>query len=112
MSCSGFPKACDLRTSVNIQRATLGEDAIGGRVKSWATIESPWVAWESNSGSENMYAGGRRSTSAHTITLRHTDLLASDRIEKDGTVYNIVFVLDIKQRGVWLKVGLAEGVPP
>lgn len=112
MACNGLPSVCDLRTSVNIQRATTSTDALGGRAKSWTTIESPWVMWEDGGGSEGSYAGGRRSTVGHSVTLRKTDLLPSDRIERNGVVYNITYVSDIKQRGVWLKVGLAEGVPP
>jgi SPP1 family predicted phage head-tail adaptor len=112
MSCDGFPSSCELRTLVNIQRATPSEDALGGRLKSWTTIESPYAKWEDGGGSEGSYAGGRRSTVGHTITIRKTDVKASDRIELNGVAYNITYIGDIKQRGVWLKIGLTEGVPP
>lgn len=111
MSCVGFPSACDLRTAIEIQRSGTVEDSLGGRSKSWTTIERPWVKWTDNGGSESSYAGGRQSTTSHTIYLRKTNLLASDRIKFGNLIYNISYVTDINQRGVWLKVGLQEGVP-
>ena len=111
MSCSGFPSACDLRTVVEIQRSGSTTDELGGRIKSWSTIESPWCKWVDSGGSEGSYAGGRRSTTSHTIYVRKTDLKASDRIKRGNVIYNISYVTDINQRGVWLKVGLEEGVP-
>lgn len=111
MSCAGFPSACDLNVVIEIQRSGAVEDSLAGRAKSWTTIEPTWCKWEDNGGGEGGYAGGRRSTTSHTIYVRFTDLRASDRIKRGSVIYNIDYVTNVKQRNVWLKVGLQEGVP-
>lgn len=109
MSASTFPSACDLRTRIEIQRFTESVDAIGGRSRTWGTIETCWASYEEGKGKEISFADGKKSIVWATLYIRYTDITAKDRILIDGLPVNISSVNDIQRRKMWLKITLEEG---
>lgn len=109
--CNGLPTACDLRTLLTVERVSATPDGRGGRTRVWSTHETVWASVAEGGGGEGTYAGGRRSTADYAATIRYTDITAKDRVIYEGGVYNIAFVVDIKMRRQWLKIGLKLGEP-
>lgn len=110
MSASTFPSACDLRTKIDIQRFAASEDSIGGRSRTWSTIETCWAKYEEGIGAEIAFADGKKSVVSAKIYIRYTDITAKDRVLIDGIPLNISSVNDIQRRKMWLKITLQEGV--
>ncbi len=108
--CSG-----DLRHRVTIQAEARTPDEGGGAALSWDDLASVWAGIRPASGSERWQAGQLQAVVSHAITMRYRrDVRAKHRIRfvDDGRerLFNVRVVMNVDERGEWLKVLAEEGV--
>jgi SPP1 family predicted phage head-tail adaptor len=75
-------------------RAVESDADSGGQVLAWTALGACWVNAVPVGGSEALSAGILRANENWRITLRHRDLLVTDRIEMDGRALEVVSVTD------------------
>jgi len=103
-------RAGALNKRVIIERKTDARGTYGEPVATWATLLTVWAGIKPVSGNEQVQGGQLDATATHSITMRHTDILSTDRINFGGRIFNIVSVLDQEERGRELKIMAIEDV--
>lgn len=106
---SGQISAGDLRHRVTIEQAVRTDDGAGGASIAWQAVATVAAAiWPRTSGEvyEHDRVAGRAS---HDIWLRHRDgVLPAMRITFGARTFDILGVIDIEERGRWLKCPVEE----
>lgn len=88
-------RAGALRHRVQIQRATISRDAMGGEISTWATVATRWAEVAGLSGREYLAAQAGQATADHVITLRHLDgVTPAMRVLHGGRTFDVVSVLE------------------
>lgn len=110
-------KETDLLWSTGtFERNGRTSDGAGGYTNAWAAISGASgvsVGLMAMSGQERWASQRREAISAWRAWCKPIDgLLESDRLVIDGRAYNIHFVNDIEQRGIWQVLDLSLGTAP
>jgi len=95
---------------VIIQRSTAGRGTYGEETEIWSTLSQPFANIKALTGGETIHGGKVDARVTHLITLRKTDITATDRINHGGRIFNITRVLNPEGRGVDQQVLVVEDV--
>lgn len=101
--------AGDLRHRVAIENPVRMSDEAGGATIEWQRVAEVWAAIWSRSAGENFSADRIAGIATHDIWIRHrSDVTPDMRIRYGNRVFAILGVIDIDDRGRWLKCPLEE----
>lgn len=96
---------------ITIERETLTDDGIGGKVSAWSTLAAVWAGVKPMSGREAIDRGGVVAVSKVRFTIRNSiDVVETDRIVWGGKLYNIREILLSGHRPLYLEVVAERGV--
>lgn len=80
---------------VNIERLTITQDEIGAIVEAWEALATVWAAVEPLNGREYFAANTTLSETTTRIRTRYRpDLIVTDRVNHEGTIYNINSIIN------------------
>jgi SPP1 family predicted phage head-tail adaptor len=100
-----------LRHEITIQQQGSSRDAGGGISSGFTTLATVFANITPKSGKELYKQGKLVGSISHEIIIRHrTDISTKNRISFDSRLFNIRSVLDIDERGRFLKLQCEEGV--
>lgn len=89
----------ELRTPVTLKQRTVSTETGGFQVPVWTTIASVLAKWVNAHGSESWTADSIGAEAAATVTIRYrTGIDATCAVEKDGLLWEIVSIDDIRER--------------
>ncbi|MDI1342409.1 phage head closure protein [Polaromonas sp.] len=92
-------KTGSLDQRVTVERLSVGVDEIGQPYSIWAALVTVWAAVEPLSGREYIAAMSAQSEVTTRIRLRYRPgITSADRVNHEGTLYNITSVIDYKSR--------------
>lgn len=104
-------KAGEYRWRAQLQRATSTKNAIGEKVKTWATVAIVWAKKVERSGGEQVRNEQVQATKRVEVWLRAplpdevSEPTTKDRVSVDGQTFNVEAVLDSDERGKgWILV--------
>ena len=90
-------KAGALDQRISVERFTSTEDELGQPIEAWAPLFTCWAAVEPLTGREYIAAQAAVSEVTAKIRMRFRPwMTAQDRVIHDGTIYNIVSVIDVR----------------
>ena len=93
-------KAGKLDQRVTLEQLVAIGDSWGGIVEAWAPLMSVWAAVEPLVGREYLAAQAAQSEVTARVTMRYRPgITAQDRVIHEGTIYNIVSVIDVRSQG-------------
>jgi head-tail adaptor len=76
----------------------------GERSKVWAKLLDIWGTYEpTDGGTEGIYADTRENKQIVKFQIRHTDITVRDRIQMNGSYYNVISIQRI-ERDMYMKV--------
>lgn len=102
--------AGDLRHKVAIQEEVRTPDGGGGHTISWSTVFEGWSAIDPASSYERSVAMQMANPITHKIIMRYDARIdAAKRILFGSRAFNIVEVLNIEERNIWMKIKAVEG---
>lgn len=102
-------KAGDLRHRIVIERAERTSDGAGGSTTEWETVAEVWAAIWSRSADEDFRFDRVAGTATHDVWIRHrADVSPDMRIRFGSRVFDVLGVIDVEDRGVWLKCPVEE----
>jgi SPP1 family predicted phage head-tail adaptor len=101
-----------LRHRVVIERISRAQDPNTGAItETWESVKEVWAAIEPLSAREFVQSAAAQSQVTARITMRKTDVLPTDRINHNGTIYNIAGVLpDLDSGREYLTLPVSTGV--
>ena len=103
--------AGDLRTFVTIQQYTETRDVYGGASFSWSTFGTAWCAVLFTGGSEIVEADQRTSEIDLILRTRYmSGVLPKMRVLYGSRTFDIMFVVNIRERGEWMEIHGKERV--
>ena len=90
-------KAGQLDQRVAIERVTYTQDEMGGVIYTWAPLATVWAAVEPLNGREFFAASTTLSETTTRVRIRYRpDLTVVDRINHNGTLYDIQAIINPK----------------
>ena len=90
-------KAGQLDQRVTVERYTSTEDELGQPIEAWAPLFTCWAAVEPLNGREFFAASTTLSETTTRIRVRYRpDLTVIDRINHNGTLYDITAIINPK----------------
>ncbi len=102
-------RAGALRHRVILESAVSTADGGGGMTTDWQQIAALWVAIHPLSGDERLAAGQFSSQLSHEIVLRYRpQLLPEMRFRKGERIFEIRAVINVEERGRWLRTFCEE----
>lgn len=100
----------DLRHRITIERPMRTPDGGGGFVISWAHVADVWAAVWPRSSIESVALDRVAGRATHNVWIRHRfGIVPEMRIRMGTRTFDIRGVLDIDERGRWLKCIVEEG---
>ena len=76
----------------------------GERSKTWTKLSDIWGTYEpTDGGTEGIYADTRENKQTVKFQIRHTDINVRDRIQMNGSYFNIISIMKI-ERDMYMKV--------
>ncbi len=95
----------DLRERLQLEKVARLGDGGGGAAESWVVVASPWAALLPLSGDEGLDGDGLSGTLTHEIWLRFkTGVVPDMRLRKGQRIFEIKSVIDVGERGRWLRL--------
>lgn len=95
----------ELRTSVVLKKRTVSTGTGGFQTPVWVTLASVFCKWVNAHGSETWTADAAGAESPATVTIRHrSDVDTTCAIEKDGKLWEIVSMDNIREMGELLEL--------
>lgn len=92
-------RSARLRHTVTIERNVTVQDAYGQKVEQWQTLANVWAGVEPEKGREWFAAQQINAETTALILIRYrTDVDTTCRVLHDGTVYQIMAVIDPASR--------------
>lgn len=99
----------DLRHRVTIERAIRTPDGGGGATLTWQTIADVWAAIWTRTSDEGFTLDRVAGRATHDVWIRHRSDMAPDMRIRFGTrVFDVRGVIDVEDRGRWLKCPVEE----
>ena len=93
-------KAGKLDQRVTLERQSRVLGPLGQPVNAWAPLMTVWAAVEPLVGREYLAAQAAQSEVTARVTMRYRrGITAQDRVIHEGTIYNIVSVIDVRSQG-------------
>ena len=90
-------KAGQLDQRVAIERVTYTQDEMGGVIYTWVPLATVWAAVEPLNGREFFAASTTLSETTTRVRIRYRpDLTVIDRINHNGTLYDITAIINPK----------------
>ena len=84
---------------VTLQRFTVTQSAIGEAVKTWSTLATVPAAYKPSPGGEPVNGDKVEAELPVVFTIRYySGLNPKDRLQYEGTVYNILAVTEVGRR--------------
>lgn len=99
-----------LRHKIRLQREKLTPDGGGGWQKEWEEYASVFAYIKPVSGSEALYGMQLQDTITHDIYIRYRTVVAKDVVVYNTRRFNIVSVINVDEKNVWLRLRCEEGV--
>lgn len=100
-----------LRHRVTIQKLISTPDGGGGSTKTWIDDATVWAAIEPLRGGERYVAQQIQSELTHKITMRYREGIKPQmRIKYKDRIFEILSVIDIDERRIWLEMLCSEVV--
>lgn len=91
-------------TRIEIQRAFVSLDALGGEIKTWTTIARPWAALHYGRGEERRQAAAEQGQQTVTASILASPLTRTigitDRVLVGGETWDIVGTSPISRRDI------------
>jgi head-tail adaptor len=76
----------------------------GERSKTWVKLLDIWGTYEpTDGGTEGIYADTRENKQIVKFQIRHTDITVRDRIQMNGSYYNVISIMKI-ERDMYMKI--------
>lgn len=95
----------EMRTSVTLQTPVITKAAGGAQVVTWATLATVWARWTNVHGSEVWQSQAVQAISPATVMIRYrSDVTPACSILKGSTIYEIVSLDNIQERGEYLEI--------
>lgn len=102
-------KIGDLRHRVQIESAARASDGGGGATVTWIEVAEVWAAIWTRTSDETFEHDRAAGRATHDIWIRHrADLKPEMRIRSGARSFDILGVIDVEDRGRWLKVPVLE----
>ena len=102
-------KIGDLRHRVQIESASRVGDGGGGAVVTWTNIAEVWAAIWTRTSDETFEHDRAAGRATHDIWIRHRAGVKPEmRIRSGSRAFDILGVIDIEDRGRWLKLPALE----
>lgn len=100
-----------LRHRIEIQSVTRTEDGAGGfGPRVWSKFTDAWASIDPVSAWEKFQASQMETPITHKIVMRYQPgIITAQRIKFGERYFNIVEVLNIEERNVFLKITAVEG---
>jgi SPP1 family predicted phage head-tail adaptor len=99
----------DLRHRVQIEIAARTGDGGGGAVLTWTAVADVWAAIWTRSSDETFEADRTAGRATHDIWIRHRGGVKPEmRVRLGVRVFDILGVIDVEDRGRWLKCPAVE----
>ena len=109
MNCCDI-QAGMLRCRSELQRETLVSDGIGGGVKLWEKYADVWAYIKPTSGREALFGMQLEHVITHDVFIRYrSGVVASDKLVYNDREFNIVSIINVEERNVWLRLRCEEG---
>jgi SPP1 family predicted phage head-tail adaptor len=104
-------RAGELRHRVELQRATITRDPMGGEVKTWAQLGIHWASVEPLTGQETFAAQQEGAKVDVRIRLRYEPgIVPTLRVRHGARIYDVTAVLDLEGRHRELHLMATEAV--
>jgi SPP1 family predicted phage head-tail adaptor len=98
-------RAGALRHQITIERFISGQDDYGQPIEAWEPVGTVAAAVEPLKGREFMAAQAGQSEVTTRIRLRYrAGITAADRITHEGTVYNVLSIINKDMRNIELEL--------
>lgn len=102
-------KAGDLRHRIVIERAERTSDGAGGSTMEWEQFAQVWAAIWSRKADEEFRLDRIAGTATHDIWIRfRPDVRPDMRMRLGVRIFDIRGVIDVEDRGAWLKCPVEE----
>ena len=102
-------EAGDLRHRVSIERPVRSSDGGGGFLVTWVRIAEVWAAVWPRTMDESLALDRVAGRATHDVWMRHrTDLKPEMRLRLGSRTFDVRGVLDVEERGRWLKCVVEE----
>jgi len=89
----------ELRTPVTLKKRTVSAETGGFQTPTWTTIASVYARWINAHGNEAWTANSAGAEAAATVTIRYrAGIDTTCAVEKDGKLWEIVSIDDIRER--------------
>lgn len=99
----------DLRHRVSIERSVRAADGGGGAVITWLHVADVWAAVWPRTAAEELTLDRVAGRATHDVWIRHRAGVAPEmRLRLGARTFDIRGVLDIEERGRWLKCIVEE----
>lgn len=93
-----------LRHRLRLEAPARTADGGGGADVSWSLVAEVWAAFRPYTGSEREEHDGLKARVSHEVWIRRRDGVRSDmRFVMGARVFDVLAVLDIEERGRWLR---------
>lgn len=102
-------KIGDLRHRIEIQQSARTSDGAGGAVLAWTALGEVWAAIWPRNASERFELDRTAGRATHDIWIRaRGDVRPEMRIRFGARTFDIHGVIDVEDRGAWLKCVVEE----
>lgn len=103
-------RAGQLRHRLEIQTKSGTQDTYGQPAEDWTTQATVWGSVEPLLGRERFTAQQTQAEVTHRIRIRHRDLTAKSRIKFGSRYFEIIEILNPKERNVELSLLAKEEI--
>lgn len=104
-------RAGTLRRRITIQQRSTTKDSYGQQAVTWTDYISCWADIQPASGRELVAAQAQQYEISHTVLIRYrTGIVPTMRVVYQGTVYNILAIIDPDMRHESLMLSCSEGL--
>ena len=102
--------AAMLRHTVKVQQRTQESDGAGGYTDAWSDLFTASAAINPAKGYERLQAMQMETHITHKMVMRYDGrITTAHRILFGTRVFNIVEVLNVEERNMWLEITAVEG---
>jgi SPP1 family predicted phage head-tail adaptor len=103
------PRPSDLRHRLTLEELSRVADEGGGFTESWVTVTTLSADLRPISGDERLESDRLAGTVTHEVVLRYrAGLVPAMRFRTPSRIFHILAVIDVEERGRWLKCWCEE----